>query len=231
MDLVYCPSVKGHQASNAQHVRQAWQFVFLMEYLGGWKLVTCVATIGSGAVATEGISTQRRRGALPLSEGQKVLYCVHAMFTNMVKHSKRKSRRFRKYLRGNVDETHDVATLAFRTVESTVFDETVNERTRISSLIAKYTLSDFTPTADVGPIEVGIAHSDYTAAEIQAVFTSTTSWNEGDKIGQEIGKRLVRSIGVFEVSGGSLVTDLHVLNDGKPIKTKLNWILNQGQTL
>ncbi len=76
---------------------------------------------------------------------------------------------------------------------------------------------------------VGIAHSDYSDAEIQAVIDQTLSWNEGDKVGQEVAKRLVRRIGQFGQPGDSLAPV--VLNDGKEIKTKLNWILLQGQTL
>ncbi len=134
-----------------------------------------------------------------------------------------------RYLRGNVDESVTLATLAGRTLISSTFDETVNERTLVTSIRALYSLEQFTKVAGDGPIWVGVAHSDYTDAEIEEVLEITTSWNEGDKIGQERAKRKVRKIGIFDVPNST--AEVSVLNDGKPIKTKLNWILLQGQTL
>ncbi len=121
-------------------------------------------------------------------------------------------------------------TLAATTLIAVPFDETVNERTLVSSIDASYSLSNFTPIADVGPIEVGVAHGDYSDAEIEEWVENTGSWNEGDMVqSKEIGQRRIRSIGMFESTTSA--TDGVTLNDGKPIKTKLNWILNQGQTL
>ncbi len=131
-----------------------------------------------------------------------------------------------KYLRGQVDEELTIGGLTTRDVVSVAFDETVNERTLVSSLIAKYSIDDFTVTANAGPIMVGVAHSDYTAAEIEEFIENTGSWNEGDLVSQEVGKRKIRQIGIFDNSVGG-----DVLNDGKPIRTKLNWIMLQGQTL
>ncbi len=107
--------------------------------------------------------------------------------------------------------------------------ETVNERTFVSSVVATYAISDWTPLAGVGPIIVGVAHGDYSSAEIEQWIENSGSWNEGDKVNQEIAKRQIRQIGVLKTP--ALVTLDSNLNDGKPMKTKLNWILNQGQTL
>ncbi len=139
-------------------------------------------------------------------------------------------RRMGKYLRGNIDENLSVGTLTAGTLISAVFDETVNERTLVSSIVASWTLSNMTPGEGIGPLVVGVAHSDYTDAEIEAYIENTGSWNEGSLVeSREVGKRLVRRVGQFPIppdaSGGV------VLNDGKPIKTKLNWIMTQGQTL
>ncbi len=135
-----------------------------------------------------------------------------------------------RYIRGNVDENLGLGTLGAGTAVSVSFDETVNERTLVSSLVASWSLSNWTPINDVGPIVVGVAHSDYTDAEIQAYLDNTGSWNEGDKIQQrEVGRRLIRRVGQFEIPDDA--QSAVVLNDGKPIKTKLNWILLQGQTL
>ncbi len=146
----------------------------------------------------------------------------------MAKHPKRRMNSG-KYIRGEVDETLTLSTLAGKTLISALFDEVTSEQMRISSLDAAYSLGTYTPVLNAGPIMVGIAHSDYTDPEIEAWIETTGSWDRGDKIAQEIGRRLIRKIGVFEVPDNA--NDEVVLNDGKPIKTKLNWHLNTGKTL
>ncbi len=139
--------------------------------------------------------------------------------------------RFRRYLRGRVDESVNLGTLAAKTLVSAAFDETVNERTLISSVHAIWTMREYTPAAGDGPILVGLAHSDYTDAEIEEVIENAGSWNEGDKVSQEMAKRLVRQVGVFDADSGKTAAGIYTLNDGMPVKTKLNWILLQAQTL
>ncbi len=135
-----------------------------------------------------------------------------------------------KYIRGKVDETLALTTLAANTLVSVSFDETVNERTLISSIVASYSLSNFTPAADVGPFIVGVSHGDYSEAEIEEWIENAGSWNEGNLVdSREIGNRWIKEIGQLEVAEDA--TKTAVMNDGKPIKTKLNWILTQGQTL
>ncbi len=134
-----------------------------------------------------------------------------------------------KYIRGSVDESTAGGTLAAKTLVSVNFDETVRERTLISSIVATYSLSNWTPTAAAGPVLIGLAHVDYSNAEIESFIEATGSWDEGDLVQQEISKRRIRRIGIFDAPTGP--TDEAVLNDGRPIKTKLNWTLLQGQTL
>ncbi len=146
--------------------------------------------------------------------------------------AKKPKRRMGKYIRGNVDENLSLTTLGPATLVGVAFDETVNERTFVSSIVAQWALDDFTPGADIGPIVCGVAHGDYTDAEIEAFVENTGSWNEGDMIqGREIGRRLIRVVGTFPSPGSDSAALGVVLNDGKPIKTKLNWTLLQGQTL
>ncbi len=139
------------------------------------------------------------------------------------------SRGFKNYIRGNVDEVLQLGTLASRTLVAQVFDESVEEKTYLSSVKATWTLSKFSPAVGIGPIMVGLAHSDYSAAEIEQFIENTGSWKQGDLINQEIGQRRIRVVGVFDtpVDAG----DSAVLNDGKPIRTKLGWILTTGQTV
>ncbi len=142
---------------------------------------------------------------------------------------RRGSGRRRRYLRGNVEESLALSTLANNTLVLATFSGAVIERTLVSSIVGTWSLKDLTEVVSDGPVIVGLAHSDYTAAEIEAVIENTGSWSEGDLVAQEIAKRKIRIVGTFEELGGDISTA--VLNDGVPIKTKLNWILTTGQTL
>ncbi len=147
----------------------------------------------------------------------------------MAKHPKK--RRMGRYIPGDIDESLNMTTLAGRTLVSTQFDNVVNERTLVSSIDAMWALANFTPGASIGPVMFGVAHSDYTDAEIQEVIDATASWNEGDKVAQEVAKRQVRKIGILVNSPDGAATGVTTFNDGRKLKTKLNWILLQGQTL
>ncbi len=122
-----------------------------------------------------------------------------------------------------------LGTLAGQTLVSALFDNVVNERTFVSSVVAKYDITNWTKGTDKGPILVGLAHSDYTDAEIEEWVEDADSWNEGNLVRQEIAKRKIRQVGVFETPDDA--NETLVLNDGKAIRTKCGWILLQGQTL
>ncbi len=143
--------------------------------------------------------------------------------------AKPRKRNMGKYIKGNVDEQSELGALAGKTLISTNFDEVTREAARISSLVASWALEGFTVGPDDGPILVGVAHSDYTDAEIEQVIENSGAWDLGNKIAQEQAKRLVRRVGMFRVSGQA--TGIMTLNEGQPIKTKLNWQLNTGATL
>lgn len=145
-------------------------------------------------------------------------------------HGKKRSRRMSgSYIKGIVDEELPLGTLAAKSLVRVPFDEVAAEKTFISSIVASYSMNNWTNVLEAGPILIGIAHSDYTAAEIEEVIENTGSWNRGDKIAQERSKRLIRIIGQFSTEG---ITGAKVsLNDGKPIKTKLGWSLNTGRGL
>lgn len=135
----------------------------------------------------------------------------------------------RSYIRGRVNEELDLGTLAAKTVVGGNFDETTTDPVLCSSIVVTVALRDFTPVNNAGPIQVGIAHSDYSDPEIEACLEATGSWDTGNKIEQEISRRLVRSIGVLDIPSDA--NDSVSLNDGKPIKVKLNWRLGSGDTL
>ncbi len=140
--------------------------------------------------------------------------------------------KFRRYLRGNVDEKMALGTLAPQTAVVQAFGETVSERTYVSSLIATWAMSEFTIAAGDGPIMVGVMHSDYSAAELEEFIENTGSWNEASLVQtKEIGRRLIRVVGIFRTPSISGAGSAVILNEGRPMRTKLGWILTTGQTL
>ncbi len=136
----------------------------------------------------------------------------------------------KNYLRGNVDEELALTTLASKDVVGAAFDEVVDNPTFISSIQATYTLENLTETAGVGPVVCGVAHGSYTDAEIEEFLEQAGQWNRGNIVAtREISRRLIRQVGTFESPAVSLQKE--TLNDGRAIKTKLGWWLQEGQTL
>ncbi len=104
----------------------------------------------------------------------------------------------------------------------------VTDPLRIISANLTYKISDLGAAIDDG-FEIGLAHGDYSATEIEECLEAQASIDRNDKIALEQANRLVRSIGQMEgdaVAGGGLT-----LNSGMPVKTKLNWYIGSGQTL
>ncbi len=134
-----------------------------------------------------------------------------------------------RYLRGNIDAVQPLATLGPVSLAKLDLSDTVSERTLISSIVATWSLNGWTPVTDAGPIVFGVAHSDYTATEIEEWMETGGMWAEGNKVSQEISRRKIRRIGVLQTPAAA--EDSFVFNDGRPQKTKLNWILLGGQTL
>ncbi len=131
-----------------------------------------------------------------------------------------------KYLKGNIDDEVAITSLASKDVVGAAPDETVAQRTRCTSIVVGCALNDYTVVAGAGPIVVGIAHSDYTDAEVEEYLETTGQWDEGDLVAQEHAKRKVRILGEF--SGAEVA---EVLWNGAKRKFKLNWILNSGDGL
>lgn len=159
----------------------------------------------------------------------EIMLLIGALFTVLLaKHGKR--RKFRRYIRGGIEEDLALGTLATKSLVAQAVSDVVTEKTWISSIKATWSLGDFTFAAGDGPILVGISHSDYTAAEIEAWVEQTTSWDEGDLVSQEVAKRKIRQVGTFSSGTIGLVGD-QILNDGKPITTKCGWMLTTGNNI
>ncbi len=81
-------------------------------------------------------------------------------------------------------------------------------------------------TAGEGPIIVGIAHNDYTDVEVAENLNLTGMEDPGDQIAKEQGRRLVRRAGQF----AGQTTD-EVLNDGKPMRVRIGFVITDGFSL
>lgn len=79
--------------------------------------------------------------------------------------------------------------------------------------------------------QFGVSHSDYSAAEIEECLEATAAIDIGDKVAQEQANRLVRTIGTITESGTGLAGGGLKFNQGRPMKTKLNWNIGIGDTL
>ncbi len=108
---------------------------------------------------------------------------------------------------------------------------TATDPYRLLSVKLSYTWEDIAASVDDG-LEFGLAHSDYTAAEIEECLESQNSIDLGDKVAQEQANRLVRTVG--RISGQTVSTPDAggvQFNQGRPLKTKLNWKMSTGDTL
>ncbi len=146
----------------------------------------------------------------------------------MAKKRGRRGRRFRKYLAGALDESLALSTLGPKVLIGANSTGVLEEKAWLTSVRATWALSEFTPATDDGPIYVGVAHNSYSDAEVEAwIENETGSWSEGSKVQQEIARRFIRRVGTFRVSGTD-ATNVYVLNEGRPIRTKCGWQLATG---
>ncbi len=169
-------------------------------------------------------ATSRRRVEAEAPAEEKSLAERSGNYTCMAKPRRKKN--FSKFLSGSIDESLAMTTLAAKTAVK-VASQTVTDTMRISSVKATYTLRDFTKGANIGPMIFGIAHSDYTVAEIEEWIEATGGWDIGNLVQtREVRNRLIRQVGVFDTPEDA--GDSARVNDGRPVRTKLNWLLAEG---
>lgn len=87
---------------------------------------------------------------------------------------------------------------------------------------------DITPGE--GPIVFGLAHSDYSAAEVEEWFEQATGFVFGDMVEKEQAGRKCREIGAIDFGLADGQGDAR-FNDGKQKRTKLGFAIQSGQTL
>ncbi len=141
-----------------------------------------------------------------------------------------KKRTYRRYLKGKFDHLLNLGTLAAKTLIGSAVAGSLTEKAWLSSVKATWSLSDFTNAIGDGPILVGIAHSDYTDSQIEAWIENSASWDQSNKVQQEIARRKIRQVGSF-LSSVADSSGIAVLNNGKAITTKCGWELTTGQKI
>ncbi len=139
--------------------------------------------------------------------------------------------RRRRYLRGAVNHKLQLSTLGAKVVIGSNITDVLAEEAWLSSCKLIWSLNKWTSGADDGPVLVGVAHSDYTDAEIEAWIENSGSWETDNKVQQEVARRKIRTVGQFRATEGDTGKTNYVLNDGKPITTKCKWMLGTAQTL
>ncbi len=140
--------------------------------------------------------------------------------------SRRRSFNLRKV---RVASSLAVGALATLDVISADLTAAVTDPLRVVSVDCSYNIADLAAFIDDGQ-EFGLAHSDYTDAEIEECIEAFNSIDLGNKIAQEQANRLVRTVGFFQAGGVSTDSSLS-FNNGRPMKTKLNWRLSIGDSI
>jgi len=123
-----------------------------------------------------------------------------------------------------VDHQLSVAAPATGAITTAVLADTVINRMYLISFKGVVAFRD--NTAQEGPLYVGLAHSDYTDAEILEWYNAQGSWDQGDLVAQEQGRRKCRKIGIFD---GELANEN--LNNGIEVTVPLRMIVEEGATL
>ncbi len=159
-----------------------------------------------------------------MQEHRKLKYGVFQSGGCMAKNKRGGSSRRKGYRYLIVDESLSVGNLTTKDVIADDFDVSVDEDTFMISAKLVWGTSGF--TVGEGPLIVGLAHNDYTAAEIEEHLEEVASWDEGDQIAGERRRRKIRTVGTFPLAAQD-----EVLNDGRPLKTKLGFWIQDGHTL
>ncbi len=120
----------------------------------------------------------------------------------------------------HVTPAQALATLNGVTVIATGLSAAADGTYRLVSCIGIHSVLAL--TAGEGPITIGFAHSDYTVTEIKEAIESALSISVGDKVANERSNRLVRIV-------GEVAAERPMLNDGMPVKTRLNWLIPIGK--
>ena len=153
-------------------------------------------------------------------------FLILVFFALMAKGGKRKF----NLRRVRISSTSAAGALAAADVVSNAVTDTVKDPMRFISVKAAYSWTDIGAIIDDG-CTFGLAHSDYTAAEVEEAIEAGGSMDLGDKLAQEKANRLVRTIGTISQAGALAAAAGAQFNDGRVNTTRLNWLMSTGDTL
>ncbi len=167
-----------------------------------------------------------RRGPPLRADAVGILIRAKPLFFSMAKRKSLYGRRKRqvKFSVIKFDFNRTLTTLALDGLTSINVLGTNLERAAYAiSLDCYWTLRGL--TVGEGPLQVGMAHSDLSTTEIgEALIAEPTG--PGDIVEREQSSRPVRNSGVFSGFAAN-----EVLNDGKPMRTKLGFTLDEEQNV
>ncbi len=129
-----------------------------------------------------------------------------------------------------IQSSSAIGALAALDVVSAVVGSVASDTYRLKSLKASWSIADLGAQVD-DAFQFGVAHSDYTAAEIEECLEAAAAIDLGDKVAQEQANRLVRRIGTISAPGTAGPAGGIPFNDGMPVTTKLNWLISIGDQL
>ncbi len=144
------------------------------------------------------------------------------------RHRRKRARRSFNLRRVRVAGGAAAGALAALDVTASAITASATDPYRLVTVDLTYQVIDLGAATDDG-YEFGLAHSDYSATEIEECLEALSSIDLGNKVVQEQVNRLVRTIGVIAPKG--IVGGGGIFNDGKPVKTKLNWRMSSGDIL
>ncbi len=154
----------------------------------------------------------------------EIIILLIVLTIGMAKHGRRGKRWTANMKKVQLDSSIALLTTAANALVAGDMIASGTESFRLLSIKGIWSLRGL--TSGEGPLIFGVAHSDYSAAEIEECLETSAGLTRGDKISAEQSNRLVRRIGMFD---GNAVDD--EINDGKPLHTRLNWHITEGLTL
>ncbi len=150
------------------------------------------------------------------------------MFVLAAKRRQTKRRRF-NLRQVRVATSPAIGALASEDVTAVALTDVTVDPLQAISFNATYSWVDLSAAGD-GALEFGLAHGDYTAAEIEECLEAAGGINQSDKTEMERANRLVRRIGVISTAVAGAGEEKE-WNNGRQVKTKLNWRLGTGIAL
>ncbi len=153
------------------------------------------------------------------------IYIIAALVLLVLAAKKRRRRRSGRFVALPFNTQQALATLADETVVSA--DLTTNLAEDFYAISVDI-IASIDGGASEGPVEVGVAHDDYTVAEIKE-FIDVNLTDPDDKIAQERSRRLIRRLGTIAnigAGGASLVP-----RSGEAKRIPLRFVLGDGHTL